>query len=84
MRVKGIGLVIEWARPWNEVLHQDWPDIPGTIFITIDPNVPSNGKRFIVNQWVDDPAENVLGLGSFWRIEDARLFANARANDGGE
>lgn len=72
--------VIEWQCAWSAIPQQDWPDIPGTIFITLDPSVPKNGQRWKVSTWVDDPTENVLGLGSFWHIEDARIFANAKAN----
>lgn len=71
--------IIEWNCSWNEIPKRNWPNIPGTIFITIDPNVPMNGQRFRVSQWIDDPIENVLGLGSFWHVEDARIFANAKA-----
>lgn len=77
--------VIVYDKAWNEIQRQDWPDIPGTVFITIDPNATANGQRWRVSMWVKNTPENmhdqVLGLGSFWQQEDAILFANAKADE---
>lgn len=72
--------VIVWDIPFNQIQRQDWPDIHGTVFITIDPNVTPNGQKWKVSQWRDDKHENVHGLGSFWTKEDAVIFANAKAD----
>jgi hypothetical protein len=68
-----------WDCHFQEIPRQDWPDTPGAVFVTKG-NGSAEDLPWHVSTWVDDPIENVLGLGRFWKKEDAVLFAIARAN----
>lgn len=67
--------VIVYETAWNEIDPKFWPQDFGTIFITINKNIPENGPKFVVHKWVDDPTENVLSLANFWNLSDAESFA---------
>lgn len=69
-------------KEWNEIDPQDWPNVEGTIFVTFDKSAMSNGPVFLVHEWIDSDIENVKTLGKFWTMEDAVLFANAKAAKG--
>jgi hypothetical protein len=72
---------IEWNKPWHTIDQQDWPFIFGTIFIVPEFEFPAAYQfNYSVCEWVDDPDENLLVLGKFGSVKDARLFAQAKVD----
>ena len=69
-------LIIWSDKSFNEIPKQDWPDIPGTYFITLDKNTTDNGPKFTVSEWVESDIENVERRGLFWKLEHAVAFGN--------
>lgn len=69
--------IIEYTIPWNEIKENRRPTEFGTIFIMPIKKPVSTDVQFGVFRWVNEPAENVLALGQFWNVENARIFAQA-------
>lgn len=66
---------------WDEINEQDWPNVYDSVWIMKIRSKTTNGKQWGVFQWEDNPHENVLSLGEFWTLKNAKIFANAKIDD---
>ena len=64
-------------KKWNEIDPQDWPEV-GEIYICLDPQKRLGEETWIVSIMGDGTSEgDTVELGLFWKIEHAKLFADA-------
>lgn len=70
-----------YDKEWNQIDEQDWPNVENAVFIVKKSNrAVETDKEYSVLQWRTEEHEFVHGLGDFWQLEDAKLFAQAKVD----